>query len=94
MTVSMQDIKKEGFELIEEVYNVTIETPVDLDSVGGDNLEDLDYCTYAVIEEEEISEGINSEVLFSLYKNGENLLLSVKLEKVKEYLNNYFENLR
>lgn len=92
MKIKMEDIKNEGFEIIEEVYNVSLETPVDLDSVGGDSLDDLDYGTYGVIKEEENSYCDVSETLFSLYKDGENFLLSVSLEEVKEYLNDYFEN--
>lgn len=92
MKIKMEDIKNEGFEIIEEVYNVRIETPVDLDGIDGDNLDNLYYDTYEVIEEEKNSYCDCFKILFSLYKDGENLLLSVSLEEVKEYLNNYFKS--
>ncbi len=92
MKIKMEDIKNEGFEIIEEVYNVRLEAPINLDSFDDDTLDDLDYGNYEIVEEEEDTYFDVSETLFSLYKNGENLLLSENLETVKEYLNNYFKN--
>ena len=88
----MRDVKNEGFELVEEVYSVLLETPVDLDSVGRININDLDYGTYYVVDDEQNINCDNGETFFSLYKDGENILLSAYLKEVKEYLNNYFES--
>lgn len=92
MKIKMEDIKNEGFEIIEEVYNARLEAPIDLDSLDDDTLDDLDYGNYEIVEEEEDTYFDVSETLFSLYKNGENLLLSVSLAEVKEYLQKYFED--
>lgn len=91
MRIKMKDIKNEGFEIIEEVYNARLKAPIDLDDLDDDTLDNLDYGTYEIVEEEEETIFDLSETLFSLYKNGENILLSENLETVKEYLNNYFE---
>lgn len=92
MNFTMRDVKNEGFELVEEVYSVLLETPVDLDSVGRININDLDYGTYYVVDDEQNINCDNGETFFSLYKDGENILLSAYLKEVKEYLNNYFES--
>lgn len=92
MRIKMKDIKNEGFEIIEEVYNVRLEAPINLDSFDDDTLDDLDYGNYEIVEEEEDTYFDVSETLFSLYKNGENLLLSVSLAELKEYLQKYFED--
>lgn len=92
MKIKMEDIKNEGFEIIEEVYNVRLEAPINLDSFDDDTLDDLDYGNYEIVEEEEDTYFDVSETLFSLYKNGENLLLSVSLAELKEYLQKYFED--
>lgn len=91
MNFTMRDVKNEGFELVEEVYSVLLETPVDLDSVGRININDLDYGTYYVVDDEQNINCDNGETFFSLYKDGENILSSAYLKEVKEYLNNYFE---
>ncbi len=92
MNFTMRDVKNEGFELVEEVYSVLLETPVDLDSVGRININDLDYGTYYVVDDEQNINCDNGETFFSLYKDGENILSSAYLKEVKEYLNNYFES--
>ena len=92
MKIKMEDIKNEGFEIIEEVYNARLEAPIDLDSLDDDTLDDLDYGNYEIVEEEEETHFDVSETLFSLYKDGENLLLTVSLAEVKEYLQKYFED--
>lgn len=92
MKIKMKDIKNEGFEIIEEVYNARLESPIDLDSLDDDTLDDLDYGNYEIVEEEEETHFDVSETLFSLYKDGENLLLTVSLAEVKEYLQKYFED--
>ncbi len=92
MRIKMKDIKNEGFEIIEEVYNARLEAPIDLDGLDDDTLDDLDYGYYEIVKEEEETHFEVSETFFSLYKDGENLLLSVSLAEVKEYLQKYFED--
>lgn len=92
MNFTMRDVKNEGFELVEEVYSVLLETPVDLDSVSRININDLDYGNYEIVDYEQSINCDNGETFFSLYKDGENILLSAYLKEIKEYLNNYFED--
>lgn len=91
MKIKMEDIKNEGFEIIEEVYNARLEAPIDLDGLD-DTLDDLDYGSYEIVEEEEETHFDVSETFFSLYKDNENLLLTVSLAEIKEYLQKYFED--
>lgn len=94
MEFTMRDVANEGFEIVEEIVDAWVTTPVDLNSVSRINIDNFDYGTYYIIDDEQSINADSSKTLFSLYKNGESLLMSVDLEEVKEYLNDYFENLR
>lgn len=94
MKFTMRDVANEGFEIVEEIVDAWVTTPVDLNSVSRININDFDYGTYYIIDDEQSINTDSSETLFSLYRKGENILMSVDLEEIKEYLNNYFENLR
>ncbi len=92
MEFTMRDVANEGFEIVEEIIDAWVTTPVDLNSVSRININDFDYGTYYIVDDEQSINTDSSETLFSLYRKGENILMSVDLEEIKEYLNNYFKN--
>ena len=92
MEFTMKDVANEGFEIVEEIIDAWVTTPVDLNSVSRININDFNYGTYYIIDDEQSINTDSSETLFSLYRKGENILMSVDLEEIKEYLNNYFKS--
>lgn len=90
MNIKMEDIQKEGFEIIEEVFGAYVAAPIKLDAVGGDYLDNLDYGTYDIDESLQNINCGKSETLFSLKKDGIILLIAEPLETVKEFLEEYF----
>ena len=90
MNIKMEDIRDEGFEIIEEIFGAYIAAPIKLDAVGGDELEDLDYGSYNIDENlQEVDTG-NSETFFTLKKDGIILLDAEPLKTIKEFLSEYF----
>ena len=86
----MEDIKKEGFDIVEEIFGAYIAAPIKLDAVGGESLDSLDYGTYDIDERlKEVNTG-NSETFFTLKKDGVILLNAEPLEIIKEFLSEYF----
>lgn len=90
MNIKMEDIKKEGFDIVEEIFGAYISAPIKLDAVGGDCLDSLDYGTYDIDESlKEVDTG-NSETYFTLKQDGIILLNAEPLETIKEFLSEYF----
>ena len=91
MTITMKDVKKEGFEIVEELVAAWVAAPIDLDGLGDNSLESLDYGNYDTEMDAMDINTYNGETLFSLYKDEVSLLMSVELEEIKEYLEKYCE---
>lgn len=60
--------------------------PVDLKSLDELDIDDLNYEDYNIFVEEERLYDDNSETLFSVYEDEENILLSGNLNDLKHYL--------
>lgn len=91
MKIKMEDVQKEGFEIIEEIFGAYIAAPIKLDAVGGECLDNLDYGTYDTDESlQEVDTG-NSETYFTLKQDGMIRVYMEPLENIKKYLSEYFE---
>lgn len=86
MKINYEKLKDAGVEIIEEIYDVRLERPIDLRSLDGFNIDALDYGNYEIIPEDEEEYADNSTTFFSIYENGENVLLSCTLNDLKDYL--------
>lgn len=95
MKIDTKKLKDAGIEIIEEVYDVRLERPIDLESLEIFDIDDLDYGNYRVVLDEEETYADNSTTAFSIYENGENILLSGDLNNLKDYLESkgfYYED--
>lgn len=86
MKINTEKLEKDEVEIIEEIYDVWLERPIDLKSLKGLNIDDFDYGNYDSLIEEENLFDYDSKSTFSIYKNGEIVLTSGNLDNVRDYL--------
>lgn len=89
--ITLEAITKAGFEIIENVDDCYVSAPIDMTSVDGGTLSDLNIGSYNVdLEKQEIETG-DSQTTFTILKNEVEEECDISIDEVKEYFERYFE---
>ena len=88
MKINVKKLKDAGISIIEEA-EVLLETPLNLDSLDGFALSDLNPGNYGLITSEETQEPLSNST-FSVYEQGILVLASGTLQDVQNYLEEKF----
>lgn len=89
--ITLKAIEKAGFEIIECVDDCYVSAPIDMKSVEGGKLSDLDIGTYDVdLNRQEIT-ARDSWTTFTILQNGVEIDYDISMGEVKEYFEKYFK---
>lgn len=92
MKVDAKKLKDAGIDIIEEVRNISRESPIELDSLDGFEIDDVDYGNYLTNPDEEIFYDV-SVTTFSIYELDELVIYNGDLEDLQNYLKSKMEAL-
>lgn len=84
-------IKDLGFEIIEVTCNCDKLRPINLDTIKGGFLLDFRRNNYIIEPNRNFFDDFNSEIKFTITRNGNIIKPKITIEEVKEYFNDYFE---